>query len=221
MVGNCRIKFVIFLLDRQSDCDIKNAGRREAIRGIAVSSEAVKSGDTLNLIKEKGKVMDLVKLNREEVQKAIEGGDNCQGRRWLAVRPNGDVAIHWADTNRPWDPWTEDAQVIGIPALFPEGEGTEAELAQDCLVDRLGSAEAKRIEEQVYQENGSLIQYADEHFGEWMAAACENRLDWLLEAFLLACNGYGAELNDSAPWGVTGDYGEEVIEPPSFFEWAE
>ena len=164
--------------------------------------------------------MDLVKLNREEVQKAIEDGDNCQGRRWLAVRPNGEWAIHWADTNRPWDPWADDAQVIGIPALFPEGEGREAELAQDCLVDRLGSAEAERIEEQVYQENGSLIQYADEHFGDWMAAARENQVEWLQEAFLNVCNGDGVDLKDLSPWGMTGDYGE-VIEPPFKFEWAE
>lgn len=165
--------------------------------------------------------MDLVKLNREEIRKAIEEGDNCQGRRWLAVRPNGEVKIHWADTHRPWDPWADDAQVTGIPALFPEGEGREAELAQDCLIDRLGGAEAERIEKQVYQENGSVAEYADEHFGDWMAAARENQVEWLQEAFLNACNGDGVDLKDLSPWGMTGDYGEEIVEPPFDFEWAE
>lgn len=165
--------------------------------------------------------MDLVKLDREEIEKAIEVGDNCDGRRWMAVRPSGEVSVHWADTNRPWDPWADDAQVIGIPALFPDGEGQETELAQECLIDRLGKAEAMRVEVEVYEGNGSLVNYADDHYGDWLKAARENQVEWLVEAFLAACNGYGEDLKDPAPWGMSGDYGEEIIEPPFEFEWAE
>lgn len=165
--------------------------------------------------------MDLVKLDREEIRKAIEAGDNCDWRRWLAVRPCGEVSVHWADTNRPWDPWADDAQVIGIPALFPDGEGLEAELAKDCLIDQMGKEKASAIEEQVYEVDSSLVEYANDHYPDWMQAALENQVDWLLDAFLAACNGYGEDLKDLAPWGMTGDYGEEVVEPPFEFEWAE
>jgi hypothetical protein len=45
--------------------------------------------------------MTTVKLNREEIEAAIKSGDNCQGRRYLAIIPTGEVSIHWADTNPP------------------------------------------------------------------------------------------------------------------------
>ncbi len=51
----------------------------------------------------------------------------------------------------------------------------------------------------------------------------EETQDFLAEAFLAACNGYGVELNTSAPWGMSGDeyHDYEVVEPPAEFEWAE
>ncbi len=161
----------------------------------------------------------IVKLDREEVSQAIREGDNCQGRRWLAVSPAGEVEVHWADTNRQWDPWVEDSFVIGIPALFPEGSGEEAELAQDCLVDRLGKEKAAETEEQAFRDNSSLVQYADEFFGDWMEAAKDNHVEWLLEAFLAACNGDGSDLNDPDPWGfVSSDWMEQAeVEPPFAF----
>ena len=48
------------------------------------------------------------------------------------------------------------------------------------------------------------------------------KLDWLANAFLSACNGEGSELNMLAPWGYTADneYGPEYEqEPPFSFEW--
>lgn len=165
--------------------------------------------------------MDLVKLDQEKIRKAIEGGDNCQGRRWLAVRPNGEWSIHWADTNRPFDPWADDAQVIGLPSLYPEGDGTEAEDAQECLREYLGPGKAKEVEDRLDEDDVSIVEYAEEHYPDWMEACRDNQLDYLQEAFLNACNGDGADLKDMAPWGMTGDYGEEVVEPPFDFEWAE
>jgi hypothetical protein len=165
-------------------------------------------------------IKNTIKLDRKEIETAIKSGDNCQGRRYLAVTPAREVSIHWADTSRPWDPWVDDAFVIGIPALFPDGEGQEYEMAQECLTDRLGKEKAAEIEKRIYQENGSLVEYADKHHGDWMQAARENQVEWLAEAFLAACNGDGVALNDPAPWGFESDeWDGEVVEPPFEFEW--
>lgn len=162
-----------------------------------------------------------LKLNREEIRAAIEAGDNGYGRRWLAVTPAGEWAIHWADKNGPWHPWEDGALTTPIPALYPDGEGQEAEAAQECLEDRLGRQEAKRLEDQCYESDLSLVEYAEEHYPDWMAAHRDNQLDWLEQAFLDACNGDGEDLRDSsAPWGTTGD-ALEIIDPPFEFEWAE
>lgn len=163
----------------------------------------------------------IVKLDRAEIEKAIREGDNCQGRRWLTVSPAGEWAVHWADTNRQWNPWGAEDFVIGIPALFPEGEGAETKLAQDYLLDRLGKVEARRVEDQVYEDDGSLVEYADEHFGDWMSAARDNGVEWLLDAFLTACNGDGSDLDDPAPWGFVSSEGQVEVEPPFEFEYGQ
>ncbi len=166
-----------------------------------------------------------VKLNKEEIRKAIFGGDNAYGHRYLAIYPSGEWQIHWADDKRPWDPWGDDAQVIGIPALFPEGSGEENDLAEECLkyYDENPDDVEEAIEESrsTLEYNG-LIEYADAKHGDWMEDARDNMLDFLEQAFLDACNGYGDELNDLTPWGTTGDVmaGDlEIVEAAFEFEW--
>lgn len=163
--------------------------------------------------------MDLVKLDRGEIEKAIEEGNNLYGGRHLAVRPNGDVSVHWADTNRPWDPWADDAQVIGLPALYPAGDGLEAEAATDCLREKLSPEKFLEVEFYLEKEDVRVVDYAEEYFPDWMEASRDNQVAFLAEAFLAACNGDGSDLNDPAPWGMTSEFGE-VVEPPFEFEWA-
>ncbi len=161
----------------------------------------------------------VVKLDKAEIRKAIEDGDNAYGRRWLAVRPNGDYSIHWADNNRQWDPWPSDAQIIGIPALNPEGSGEESEDAEDMLkvLDLHERAEAL-----IEAEDIGWAEAAERLAPDDWKANRDNALDWLEEAFLQACNGRGDDLNDPAPWGMLGDIFDdtaEVTEPPFEFEW--
>lgn len=161
-----------------------------------------------------------LKLDQKEIRQAIADGDNSDGRRWLAVYPNGSYQVHWAAFNRQWDPWGDDAQITGIPALFSEGDGEEHEMAEDCL--RAHKENLTEIEDRLYEENGSLIEYAEEKYSDWMEAARDNQLDFLQEAFLDACNGYANYLNIQQPWGTTGDVmgGDlEITDPPFQFEW--
>ena len=50
----------------------------------------------------------------------------------------------------------------------------------------------------------------------------EESLDWVLQAFLDACNGDGTDLNRLAPWGYEHEYGESTGVAKSLpfeFEW--
>ncbi len=161
-----------------------------------------------------------IKLNKSEIRNKIETGNTDQGCHYLTVNPvNATTTIHWADTNRPWDPWGDDDYVIGLPALYPAGDGGEADDAEECLVDNLGKGAAKDLEDRLDEADISITDYANEHYPEWMLASHDNQLDFLEQAFLDACNGDGDDLNDPAPWGIRDC--EEIIEPPFIFEWAE
>jgi hypothetical protein len=146
-------------------------------------------------------------------------GDNAYGRHWLAVSPSGEWRIHWADNNQPWDPWEKDAEIIGIPALDPEGSGQASEDAEDMLKCMGLYEQAKELCE---AEDIGWVEAAERLATDDWAYNRGEALDWLAEALLSACNGEGSELNMLAPWGYTADneYGPEYEqEPPFSFEW--
>lgn len=159
--------------------------------------------------------MNTIKLDKAEIREKIEDGNRCDGCYVLTVAPDGsDHAVHWMQDNRQWDPWPAGWLTIGIPSLYPDGEGREGELALDCLKDR--SVDASKIED--------ATTYAWEHFAYWMYAAEDEQRDFLLSAFLAACNGNGIELKDPAPWGYIHDEYGQIVEgrdPPAEFEWLE
>lgn len=170
----------------------------------------------------------IIKLNQERIKDEIQKGDNCNGSRVLAVAPDGsDHRIHWMENNRQWDPWPEGWLIIGIPALFPDGTGEENELAESLLRDYLPNEDephdADHIMEKLYQADISIHDYIEGHFSTEWNDYVEEATDWLAEAFLAACNGYGQDLNMLSPWGYTYEedgYPEKEIEPPAEFEWA-
>jgi len=162
----------------------------------------------------------MVKLDKKEIIEAIEAGDNCQGRRWMAVSPDGDCTIHWADTNRQWDPWQDDDFVIGLPALFPEGEGKEWEMCEDIAI-QLG-LNVRELEKEI--ELGTaydgLVDFILREHPDYYQAHKEELLDYEAGEFLHACEGRAD--NDPYPWGTTGsewDGSLEAIQPPFEFEW--
>jgi len=166
-----------------------------------------------------------IKLDKAEIKEKIEHGDRYTGGYVLAVAPDGSrYQIHWMEINRQWDPWPDGWLIIGIPAQFPEGSGEEYELAEICLKDQGLDPDAVEEEIEESREYAGLVDYADAKFPEGMEAARENVTDFLLDAFLAACNGHGEELNEPAPWGyIYDEYGEgptDEIEPPAEFEWA-
>ena len=168
------------------------------------------------------KKMATVKINKKGVKEAIIQGDTYSGKFMMAVSPNGETQIHWAEKTRQWNPWGDDDFVIEIPALFADGSGEESELAFDCLMDNLGHSKANKVKDGIYDATFDLVEYADKKFPEWMKAAREDLLDWLLQAFLDACNGDGGDLNDQFPWGATRDsWGNivEAIQPPFKFKY--
>ena len=166
----------------------------------------------------------IIKLDKAEIEKHIRLGDNCEGGYVLAAAPDGSQArIHWMAKNRAWDPWPQDWNVTGIPALFADGSGEESELAQERLTDFRLIKLAREMQE---AEDIGLAEIAERLIpDEWQDAQDES-VRWLADAFLAACNGDGTDLNKPAPWGfrhavryAEGD--EEIAEPPAEFEWAE
>ena len=165
-----------------------------------------------------------IRLDKNEISEKIKRGDVIgRGSYVLAVSPDGtESKVHWMERNCQWDPWPDCWLTIGIPALFPDGRGDEYELATDCLLSN--GLDPDEIEEEIEEswDFEGLIAYAGAKFPEWMEAARDNALDFLLDAFLSACNGDGTELNDPAPWGyIYDEYGgpETEREPPADFEW--
>lgn len=174
--------------------------------------------------------MTTIKLNLNDIKEQIKKGNNCNGSRVLAVAPDGsDHRIHWMENNRQWNPWPDAWLIIGIPALFPDGEGAELEMAEECLRDNLPSEDephdADYIMEKLHQADVSVVTYAHDHFPNYMQAAEEDAVAFWADAFLAACNGDGTELEDPAPWGY--EYDDESSQgpiagrqPPAEFEWA-
>lgn len=160
-----------------------------------------------------------IKLEKAEIIAKIKAGDNCEGGYVLAAAPDGSaIRIHWMQTNRQWDPWPQGWEIIGIPALFPDGDGQESEDAVDRLKDFCLLEKAKAIQE---EEDISLPEIAERLIPEEWTESKEQSADWLADAFLAACNGNGSDLNRPAPWGTRGEYEQEEIQPPAQFEWAE
>lgn len=151
----------------------------------------------------------IVKLDKIEISKAIELGDNCSGNRVLSVSPTGDYRIVWMETQRAWDPWGDDDIIIGIPALDPDGSGQESEDAEDMLKAIGLYDEAKALKEDDYDLG--WVDLAEKMAPDDWKANREESLYWLAEAFLATCNGDGSDLNDPDPWR-----GQEV---PFEFDW--
>jgi hypothetical protein len=164
-----------------------------------------------------------IKLDKEQIANEIKMSDNCDGCRVMAVAPDGSAyRVHWMARNRQRNPWPDGWLIIGIPALFADGSGEENELAEECIKDN--GLNIRDVEDEIEKgaEYDGLVDYTGAKFPDWMQAARENALDFLLDAFLAACNGYGEDLNTDAPWGYRGDVmmGDmEEIEPPAEFEW--
>ena len=163
----------------------------------------------------------MIKLNKECIIEKMIDGDRCDGCHVMAVSQDGQVSFHWMGQNRQWDSWEEDACITRIPPLYPAGSGREWEEMKDFLLhqDRWEEAESLHYDEDIPLDKIISRFGLSEVWGEWV----ETDIEWLAEAFLMACNGRGDELNDTAPWGVylDEDGREEVIEPPFDFEWAE
>ena len=159
-----------------------------------------------------------IKLNQVEVKKAI-GLGNGDGQYFLAVAPDGTTRLHWyyPPAGRP-APWPKDSTIIGLPSLFPDGEGAEWEMAEECLKDYDILSEGEAICE---AEGIGMAEVCErlipKEWGEYRG----DILDWLAEAFLDACNG-GTDLNRPAPWGYEHEYGESTGVAKSLpfeFEW--
>ena len=146
--------------------------------------------------------------------------DTCNGNHVLAVAPDGsDSRIHWAETNRQWDPWPEDWLVIPIPAIDPDGSGEGSEDAED-LLQLLHLHD--QAEELIEAEDIGAIDAIERLAPDQWKANREEAAEWLAQAFLDACNGNGLDLNQPAPWAYRyDDQGmPDEIDPPAHFEWS-
>ncbi len=167
--------------------------------------------------------LPIVKLDKEEITQAIIDGNNCSGRRWLAVTPGVDWGILWADNNRQFDPWPSNAAVIAIPALWPDGDGKENEMLQDIINNKELKIDPTTDPDYDpdYADGGlDLSEWMQEKHPETYAAYKEVEVDFLVDTFLSACNGEGSELNDPNPWGMApgphGEYNEANPQPAKF-----
>jgi hypothetical protein len=156
--------------------------------------------------------MDTIKLNKQEIMDAIKVGNSAYGSRHLVIGPDGNSKITWADSNRQWDPWSDDSFVAEIPALFPEGNGEDTDAARELLADMSDSWN---------DESESAISYVERIYPEEWAARIANASEWMSNEFLSAINGRPNDLGISAPWGYSyTETGDEVVAIPPFnFEW--
>jgi len=207
---------------------ITNAVRDGRLRGYKNPDAPEKSGRTLvsraaveAWLAESEQPRARRTLDKLEVARAIVDGDRYDGAGyWLSVTPRG-YRLHFVNLSRDERPWG-DAPAIQLPALDPDGSGRLAELAQERILD-LGMADAfANVVEEM-----SAPKFVAQHEPEDWLAAVENRLEWLLDGFLAACNGDGSELENEivdsdAPWGrertETGEDGDP-IQPPARFEY--
>jgi len=159
--------------------------------------------------------MNTVKLDKSEIKDAM--WDSCQGHHVLAVAPDGSGhQIHWMEDSRQRDPWPADWLIIDIPALDPDGSGQASEDAEERLQELKLLEKAETLMEA--EDIGPVEAIERLAPDEWEADR-EAGYNWLLDAFLDACNGDGTYLNNLAPWGMTQD-SETTEDPPAEFEWA-
>jgi len=166
-----------------------------------------------------------VQLDHEQIIAAIEAGDNCNGSRVLAVAPDGSASkVCFLQTTRQWDPYPDGWELIGIPALDPDGSGRASEDAQDMLRSVLSPEAFQAAEDR--QQTGDIgwIDLAEELAPEDWSYNRRESAEWLADAFLAACNGDGLDLNRPHPWGEAGytndgDWEPRIIQPPATFEW--
>ena len=130
--------------------------------------------------------MRTIKLNKEEIIKAIEMGNNYGGSRFMVVGQEGeDRGIVWADNNRQYDPWQFTDHVIKLPAMYPDGSEEEDAEAEAVLkaIGLLGKAKV------ICEVNGYTFSAVATRLipEEWQYAQAE-KLDRLAETFLSACN---------------------------------
>ncbi len=178
-------------------------------------------------LKRKGKLMNekpVIKLDRADIVRRIEMGDNCEGHYVLAVAPDGsNHRVYWSSDSAMWDPWPDGWLTINLPALNPNGSGEESGDAEDMLRSILSEEEFEAAEAQVDEGDKSWPELAEELRPEDWRVNRREALDWLADAFLAACNGDGTDLNELAPWGYKSSQFLEELEdnePPAEFEWA-
>lgn len=155
--------------------------------------------------------MKTVKLDKDRIKKAIEDGDGPTGSRILILHPNGEHRITWLESQRQWNPYQNEDFFIGIPALDSEGSGSIGELADDMIKELLSQEISKEgisgkafwperqdrlkaIKDICDERDISIIDYADQHYHDDWACWLEEATDWLLSAFLEACNGPNHDL---------------------------
>ena len=153
--------------------------------------------------------MKKIRLSKRDIKDMLF--DTIDGYHVLAVSPDAsDYAIYWKNWDRIYDPWPKGWLVISIPALNPDGSGSETEEAFQ-LLESLGLRE--EAEQLMEAENIGPIEAVERLAPqEWKIEKAEKEA-WLLEAFISACNGDGTLLNDPSPWGP--------FDPPALFEWRE
>jgi len=161
-----------------------------------------------------------LKISRSEIEAHIRRGNNCDGHYVLAVAPDGSASrIHWAAKQAQWDPWPDGWLTISIPPLDEDGYSTESERAEDLLRDHV--VDFDELIERLKDQDKALVEYVEESFADAWRDYNAEAVRFLADAFLWACNGDGNDLNEEEPWGIEGDYGENItILPPAEFDWA-
>jgi len=162
----------------------------------------------------------VIELDRAAIEAAIRRGNNADGGYVLSVAPDGSSwRIHWQGRDQGCR-CPQNWRHIGIPALFPEGEGAEHEMAEEMLTDMRRLAEARSLSE---AEDISLPEICQRWEPERWQEYQDEAVNWLATAFLAACNGDGTDLKEDAPWGDVLDYetGERIIfSPPAEFVYS-
>ena len=162
----------------------------------------------------------VVKLDKEEIKRAIEMGDNCSGNYVIAINPEtGKNRIHWSEDNRQWDNWGKNDVIFSIPALDPDGSGEASEDAEDMLRSLGLHEEAEAICD---GEGVGWVGAAERLAPEDWEEVNRKTVEYLADEFLNLLNGNSDD--DPAPWGYETDpWGQPIphteIAPPFEFEW--
>lgn len=157
----------------------------------------------------------MIKLDRHDVAK--NAWESAYGAHYLVISPDGSTAVTWADNSRQWDPWRDDDYVARIPAVFPEGSGSEWELAVDMLND---AGDPWTDEDEEGTDFAGAVDKAEQRHPDTWAEHKAAVTDWTLAEWLSAINGNPNDLHITHPWGSTGEWDEQAIDCPFHFEWA-